>query len=147
MPLPTKIGFLDESRTQRTAKIRGSEREGSPTPSAEYHPTMVPVKCKVCRSEGIAEFVNGFNLQDGDKLMAGRPIMGICLRCRKETELVPIRVMSPESGRELRLQYDIRRALEEAAKRGERIGESGVVWPLARVRLYEQYLERRNREA
>lgn len=141
MPLPIPIHYVDKDSTVRTdVAVKQAEKPSGYRATTEYHPTMVPVKCRECRSVGIAEFVNGFNLRDGDKLMAGKPIVGLCLRCRKETELVPILIDKPEKATGIKMLYDIRRALEEAVRRGERLGPSGMIWPLERVKLYEERL-------
>ncbi len=133
------IGFLDQEGFQRRAPLKESKRPMGYTPSTDYHPTHIVVKCRTCRSVGIAEFEGGFDLKKGDRLMEGKPIGGFCHRCNKNTELVPIGSDHPDNTPHLRHLFNIRKALEEAARRGESVGSSGVVWPLARVKAYEQY--------
>lgn len=138
MPLPFRVGFIDKDNREATVALKQAEKPSGYEPTTGYHPTRVIVKCRECKSVGIAEFVNGFNLKDGDRLMAGRPIIGLCFRCKKETELVPIK-LSPGKDHEMRMLYDIQRALDEATKRGEPIDPRGTIWPLARVRAYEKW--------
>ncbi len=137
--LPRSIGYLDKEGFQRRTPLKEPKRPSGYTPSTEYHPTHVVVKCRTCKSVGIAEFEGGFNLQQGDRLMDGKPIPGFCHRCAKVTELVPIGPDHPDNTPHLRHLFNIRKALEEAARRGESVGSSGVVWPLARVKAYERY--------
>jgi hypothetical protein len=141
MPLPVRIGYLSEDGTEKTVSVKSSEKPSGYTPTVDYHPTHVVVKCRECKGVGIAEFVNGFNFKDGDKLMAGRPIRGICFRCKKETELVPLTKLSPEKDGEIKHLYNIQQALDEATKRGEPIDPNAVIWPLARIRAYEKWRE------
>jgi hypothetical protein len=140
MGLPIRIGYIDAESTIRDATIRTSDkRSPAPPPEPDYFPTYRAVRCLECKTVGVAEFVNGFNLRDGDRLMDGKPIVGLCLRCRKETELIPI-PMDAALEKEVKLLYDVQRALQEAAKRGERpVGPDGIVWPLARIEAYEQH--------
>ncbi len=139
MPLPGSIGFLDKDGFERRAPLKPGKRPSGYKPTADYHPTHIVVKCRTCRSVGIAEFEGGFDLKTGDRLMEGKPIRGLCHRCAKETELVPLKPDHPDNTAELRHLFNIRKALEEAARRGESVGSSGVVWPLERVKAYERY--------
>lgn len=113
----------------------------APPPTTQYYPTMQVVRCSGCSGVGIAEFVNGFSYREGDRLMDGKPIRGVCFRCQREVELVPIK-LSPSDGGQLRLLYQIQQSLDEAVRRGERLGPTSILWPLARVKEYE----RRKRE-
>jgi hypothetical protein len=140
MPLPRSIGYLDNKGFQKRAPLKEAKRPSGYKPTADYHPTHVVVKCRTCRSVGIAEFEGGFDLKKGDRLMDGKPISGHCFRCAKETELVPIGPDHPDNTPHLRHLFNIRKALEEAARRGESVGSSGVVWPLERVKMYERYV-------
>jgi hypothetical protein len=140
MPLPLPIHFIDRDGTVRdNAAVQTGKPSGyAPTPG--YKPTMKLVRCLECRTVGVAEFVNGFNLRDADRLMDGKPIQGVCLRCRKETELVPIQ-LPPKVECELKILYDIQAALDEAVRRGEPIPADGLIWPLARVDAYRKWKE------
>jgi hypothetical protein len=138
MPLPFRVGFLDKGNREAEVAIKTPEKKSGYEPTPEYNPTRVIVKCRECKAVGIAEFVNGFNMKDGDKLMAGRPILGICFRCRKETELVPIK-LAPGKDHEMRMLYDIQRSLDESTRRGEPIDPRGVIWPLARIKAFEEW--------
>jgi hypothetical protein len=115
------------------------EQKGSqaPAPTSEYHPTLKLVRCRECKIVGAAEFAGGFNIADGDKIMDGKPVIGFCLRCNRETELVPVPT-SEANTRELKLYYQMQKSLEEYAKRGERISPSGIVWPIERVKERER---------
>lgn len=138
MPLPIRLHYVDQNNQQKAVAIKPSEKEKAPEPTPEYNPTRVIVKCRECKAVGIAEFMNGFNLRDGDRLMAGKPITGLCFKCRKETELVPIKLAKNED-RELRVLYDIQRSLDEATRRGDPIPENGMIWPLARIKAYDEW--------
>ena len=138
MPLPFRIGFLSREGCEAEVLIKVPEKKSGYVPTPEYNPTRVIVKCFKCKSVGIAEFVNGFNLKEGDRLMAGKPIRGLCFRCKKETELVPIK-LSPGKDHEMRMLYDIQRSLDEATRRGDPIDPNGVIWPLARIKAYEEW--------
>jgi hypothetical protein len=142
-----RIGYLDGDGREAEAVVKQPGKPSGYEPSVDYHPTRVIVKCRECKSVGIAEFVGGFNLRDGDKLMAGRPIRGDCFRCKKETELVPLTKLTPEKAGEIRHLYNIQQALDEATRRGEEIGPNGVIWPLARVRAYEDSSRRARNNA
>ncbi len=136
MPLPTKILFVDKENTIQQQTVKTKESGYRATPG--YHPTMKVVKCAGCGGVGICEFVNGFNLRDGDRLMEGKPIRGACLRCQSEQDLVPI-TLKPSDEREYKVLYGIQQALDEAARRGETAqGGCPVIWPLARVLKREQ---------
>jgi len=137
MPLPIPIHFHDADGKEKPVLVK-QKGEAAPAPTTEYHPTMVIVRCSKCKMDGIVEFVGGFNLTDGDRLMDGKPINGFCFKCQKETELVPI-TLPKEEDRRLRTLYDIRASLQEAVKRGERLGPRGMIWPLARVKAYDDW--------
>lgn len=138
MPLPFRMGYLDSDNKQAEVAIKTPEKPSGYVPTPEYNPTRVIVRCGGCKAVGIAEFVNGFNLKEGDRLMAGKPIIGLCFRCKKETELIPIK-LSPGKDHEMRMLYDIQRSLDEATRRGEPINPNGVIWPLARIKAYEEW--------
>lgn len=134
MPLPQPawpIRFIDQAGTFRQdVSVRARDSGYAPTPA--YYPTMRLVRCLECRTVGAAEFPNGFNLKDGDRLQAGKPITGLCLRCNRQTELVPV----PTDERRLKLYYDFQRALDETVRRGERVGPDAIIWPLE---VYERW--------
>jgi hypothetical protein len=138
MGLPTRIGYIDAQSQQTSAVVRGSSKPPPPPPEDDYYPTYRAVRCLQCKTVGVAEFVNGFNLKDGDRLMDGKPIIGVCLRCQVETELIPI-PMDESMRKEVKLLYDVQESLREAARRGEKLGPGATVWPMARVRAYEQH--------
>lgn len=132
MPLPVAINYLDSTSTEQSAIVQAKKDSGY-RPDPTYYPTMKVVRCKVCETVGVAEFVGGFNLKAGDNLMAGRPIRGLCFRCRKETELVPLEPhLKKEEAGVIHL-YRIQQTLDEMVKRGESPGPSGIIWPIARV--------------
>ena len=137
--LPRSIGYLDTDGFQRRAPLKESKRPSGYIPSAEYHPTNVMGKCSRCTTVSIIEFEGGFDLKKGDRIMDGKPVIGYCYRCRRDTELVPVVIKNPEESAHIRHMYSIQQALDEAARRGESVGSSGVLWPLARVKLYERY--------
>ena len=139
MPLPpTPINYLDQDGVEKTAVVKGAEKPSGYKPSTDYHPTMEVVKCASCNSVGVAEFVNGFNLREGDALMDGKPIRGTCFRCRKTTELIPLKNLVKQDEAGIRHLYRIRQTLEEMAKRGQSLGPSGMIYPIEKLREYEQ---------
>lgn len=139
MPLPpTPIHYLDQDGFEKTAVVKGDEKPSGYRPTESYHPTMQVVKCSSCNSIGVAEFVNGFDLKAGDKLMAGRPIRGTCFRCRKTTELVPLKNLVRQEEAGIKHLYKIRQTLEEMARRGQSLGPSGMIYPIEKLREYEQ---------
>lgn len=140
MPLPrthVNIHFLDKDSTVVEDTVF-TKRETGYKPSSEYYPTMRLVKCSVCGEVGAAEFLGGLNIKEGDRLMNGRPIRGTCLKCNKQVELVPLPTDDPQN-KKLKLYYDIQRSLDEAVRRGEKLGPSGTIWPLARILEYERW--------
>jgi hypothetical protein len=145
MPLPARFDFVDKDRNIVSADVRTGRPSGyEATP--EYHPTMVVVRCAGCRNVGVAEFVNGFNLADGDKLMQKRTTPGFCMHCRAEVELVPIPNLSESDSKQYKALYDIQRTLEHLAKSGQRMQSNALIWPLARLREYQRWLEEAERE-
>jgi hypothetical protein len=138
MPLPFKLGYLKDDGRQAEVAIKTPQRDSGYAPSAEYNPTRVVVKCATCKSVGIAEFVNGFNLKEGDRLMAGKPIMGLCFRCNKETELIPLPA-SKERDREFRTLYDVQRSLDAMGERGMKIDQNGTIIPFGRLKAYDDW--------
>ncbi len=139
MPLPktqVDIHFLDKDSNIKADTF--AKRETGYNADVEYYPTMRLVKCSKCGEVGAAEFLGGMNLKEGDRLMDGKPIRGTCLKCNKMVDLVPLPVdqQNPES---MQLYYQIQEALKEAVKRGEKLGPSGMIWPLERVREWEKH--------
>lgn len=142
MPLPrtpVDIHFLDKDSVIQEATV--VRKETGYQPEHEYHPTMRLVKCAKCGTVGVCEFKGGLNLKEGDRLMNGRSITGDCMHCGKHVELVPLPVDN-QTEEKIRLYYQIQESLTEAVRRGERLGPSGMVWPLARVREWEKWKER-----
>jgi hypothetical protein len=138
MPLGAKITFVDESKKIQNITVQAKESGYAPTP--EYHPTMKMVKCAGCGGIGVCEFLDGFDLKKADSLMAGKPITGVCFRCRKTTEMIPI-VLKPSDESELKMLYGIQRSLEEAAKNGESL-HTGILTPVGIRKKYERASER-----
>lgn len=140
MPLPktpVPIHFIDRDQNLRS-DVAVRTRESGYKPTTEYFPTMQLVRCKMCMTVGVCEFANGFNLKDGDRIMSGKVITGLCLRCNKQTELVPVPT-SEAKQRELRLYYQVQESLKEAVRRGERLSPNGMVWPLERIKEWERW--------
>jgi hypothetical protein len=139
MPLPFRVGFLDKDNRESEVAIKTPEKKSGYVPTTEYCPTRIVIKCFECRKVGIAEFVNGFNFADGDRLMAGKPIRGICYNCKKETEFVPLTKLTPEKTGEIRHLYDIQRSMDEMARLGIPIDANGTIVPFGRLRAYEEW--------
>ncbi len=133
MPLPFAIHFVDKDSVVREDVAVKAGKPSGYVPTIDYHPTYKVVRCKDCMTVGVAEFVNGFDLKAGDRLMDGKPITGLCLKCNKETELVPLAPNLKHMEPGLVHFYRVQQALDEAVKRGECLGPSGMIWPLARV--------------
>ena len=109
-------------------------------PSKDYHPTMVYVRCRRCKSGGIAEFKGGFNLTDGDRLMAGKVIRGDCESChRSNVELIPIGHLGSKGDDRTGLIHQIQKDLDAVAARGEQLtGAAPFLMPEARRKLYDR---------
>ena len=144
MPLPktpVSVHYLDKnSQVQETVIER---RETGYQPDEQYYPTMRLVKCGSCNEVGVVEFKGGLNLKEGDRLMDGKSIYGTCMKCGKRAEFVPLPV-NDQNEQKVRLYYQIQEALTEAVRRGERLGPTGMVWPLARVLEWEKWKERQD---
>lgn len=143
MPLPPRkesLYYVDrhgDVRTDGQIKVKDSGY----TPTKEYYPTMRAVKCIACGLVGSLEFHNGFNLKSGDRVMNGKPIRGTCPRCAKTVELYPLPVNDPAT-KEVRLYYDIQKSLDTAVARGEKLTGTSIVWPMARVRAWEEHVKK-----
>ncbi len=140
MPLPktaVNIHYLDKDSNivQDTTFQR---RETGYQPTESYAPTMRAVKCSKCGEIGVCEFLGGLNLKEADRVMDGKPIRGTCLKCNKTVDLVPLPVNDPNNGK-VRLYYQIQRSLDEATRRGERLGPTGMIWPIERVQEWERW--------
>jgi len=134
MPLGTKITFVDQDKKVQDVTVKSKDSGYTPTP--EYHPTMKMVKCAGCGGIGVCEFLNGFDLKKADALMGGKPITGVCFRCRKTTEMIPL-VLKPSDEANLKMLYGIQQSLDEAAKNGETLG-NGVLIPIGVRKKYER---------
>jgi hypothetical protein len=140
MPLPktpVKIHFLDKD-SRIVDDVVFKRRETGYEASAEYYPTMRAVKCSKCGEIGVCEFLGGLNLKEADRVMDGKSIRGTCMKCGKMVDLVPLPVNDPQNKQTL-LYYQIQESLTEAAKRGERLGPTGMIWPMARVNEWERW--------
>jgi hypothetical protein len=143
MPLPTtkeNLYFVDRHgsvRTDATIKIKDTGYK----PTDDYYPTMRAVKCVSCGLVGSLEFHNGFNLKSGDRVMNGKPIRGSCPRCAKTVELYPLPVNDPAT-KEVKLYYDIQKSLDTARLQGEKLTGTSIVWPLARVKAWEEHVKK-----
>jgi len=140
MPLPpskVNIHFLDKNSTV-VSDVDFKRRETGYQATQEFYPTMKAVKCSKCGEIGVCEFLGGLNLKEADRIMDGKPIRGTCLKCGKLVDLVPLPVNDPENEK-VRLYYNIQQSLDEAVRRGERLGPTGMIWPLERVRAWEEW--------
>lgn len=140
MPLPkTKVNihFLDKD-SKVVSDVDFQRRETGYQATAEYFPTMKAVKCSKCGEIGVCEFLGGLNIKEADRVMDGKPIRGTCLKCNKMVDLVPLPVNDPQNKQTL-LYYNIQQSLDEATRRGERLGPTGMIWPLARVQEWERW--------
>lgn len=140
MPLPrtpVNIHFLDKD-SKVIDDVVFTRKETGYQPSSEYYPTMRAVKCSRCGEVGVAEFLGGLNLKEADRIMDGKTIRGNCMKCAKMVDLVPLPVNDPQNKQTL-LYYQIQESLDEATKRGERLGPTGMIWPMARVREWERW--------
>ncbi len=139
MPLPktpVSVHYLDKnSEIQETVIER---RETGYQAEDQYYPTMRAVRCGSCKEVGVVEFKGGLNLKEGDRLMDGKSIHGTCMKCGKRTEFIPLPV-NDQSEAKVRLYYQIQESLKEAVRRGERLGPTGMVWPLERVLEWERH--------
>ncbi len=140
MPLPktpVNIHFLNKD-SEIVEDVTFQRRETGYEPTAAYAPTMRAVKCSKCGEIGVCEFLGGLNLKEADRVMAGKPIRGTCLKCNKTVDLVPLPVNDPENEK-VRLYYQIQRSLDEATRRGEKLGPNGMIWPIERVQEWERW--------
>lgn len=137
MPLPRSLHILNADGEAQKVTIAPPKRDVGFTPTPDYNPTRKVVACSVCKSTGIAEFYAGFDLQAADSLMAGRPIRGMCFRCRKEVELVPL-ALTEQQHEEYVLQYQIQKTLDEYTRRRWPIPSNGSVIPHGRIQHYER---------
>lgn len=140
MPLPKSkvdIHFLDKD-SNIVDDVKFTQRETGYQPSSEYYPTMRAVKCSKCGEIGVCQFLGGLNIKEADRVMNGKPIRGTCLKCGKMVDLVPLPVDDPNNEK-VRLYHQIQASLNEATKRGERLGPTGMIWPLERVREWERW--------
>ena len=140
MPMPLPVHFLDEDKNvveNVGLKTKDSGYRADPT----YHPTYKAIRCKECKMLGVACFPNGFNLKDGDRLMAGRPIRGLCLHCGKQTELIPLEPSLKHLEPGIIHAYRIQESLEDMANKGERLDPTGMIWPMARRQEHDRRRE------
>jgi len=134
---PTNIHFLDKD-SRIIDDVVFQRRETGYQASPEYYPTMRAVKCSKCGEIGVCEFLGGLNLKEADRVMDGKPIRGTCMKCGKMVDLVPLPVNDPANDK-VKLYYHIQQSLDEAVRRGERLGPTGMIWPLERVREWERW--------
>lgn len=140
MPLPAKpvrFSYIDKDQEVKTDAIVRTRGTGY-KPTTEYHPTMRLVKCSKCGTVGVCEFEGSFNLKAGDRIMNGKPISGTCMKCNKVVELVPLPTNETQQSA-LRLYYQVQESLNEAVRRGEKLGPTSMVWPLERIREWEKW--------
>jgi hypothetical protein len=133
---PVNIHFLDKDSNiieDTVFKRRETGYQASP----EYYPTMRAVKCSKCGEVGVCEFLGGLNLKEADRIMDGKPIRGTCLKCGKMVDLVPLPV--DEYGNPAEIYGQVQEALNEAVRRGQRLGPTSTIWPLERVRAWERW--------
>ncbi len=131
MPLPrTKVDvhFVDKDANLRTQTV--ARKETGYEATKEYYPTMKVVKCSRCNGVGVAEFVGGMNLKEGDRLMEGKTIRGTCHKCGKGVDLVPLPVDDPDNQQTL-LLYQMQRTLDDNVRRGEKL-TSDIILPIDR---------------
>lgn len=140
MPLPrTPVNFHFLNKDSKIVEdVVFTRKETGYQPTAEYAPTMRLVKCSFCGEVGACEFLGGLNLKEGDRIMAGKPIKGTCLKCNKKVELVPLPT-DQQNEPHLRMLYQFQQSLDEATRRGERFTPNSMVWPLERVLEWERW--------
>lgn len=137
MPLPLRVNFIDPGGSEKTVYVKAKEpKPGDYRPTEDYYPTRVIVKCHGCGGVGVAEFPGGFNLREGDKLMAGRTVRGICYSCRRETDLVPVKDIAEKEKKGLFHLYDLQRTIDLYRRENGDIPSVGVMLPYARAKLY-----------
>lgn len=143
MPLPLRVDCTDLcAGSAKTVHVKTVEaKPGDYRPTDDYYPTRIIVKCSGCGGVGVAEFPGGFNLREGDKLMAGRSIRGICFSCQRETDLVPLKEMAEKSKKELFHLYDLQRTIDLYRRENGDIPRVGVMIPYARAKLYAERRE------
>lgn len=135
------LHFVDANQNQRTKVVVETKKPSGYAATPEYHPTMKPVKCSGCGGIGIVEFVNGFDLKKGDRLMEGKTISGVCHgKCGgKEVEFIPIsRFLSKEEEKGIAHLYKVSAALDYAAKKGYKVGDNALVLPVEKLKEYEK---------
>jgi hypothetical protein len=115
MPLNVPISFIAKNSEVKTAHLPSKPSGYKPT--EEYHPTMRLVKCVKCNTVGVAEFLGGFDLRAGDRLMDGKAIQGTCLRCGGVSDLMPLPT-SPENEKAIQIYYKIQRTLDAYRRMG-----------------------------
>lgn len=138
MPLPKThfdVHFIGEDSVLKKETLK--KRETGYEATTEYYPTMRAVKCSKCGMVGVAEFLGGLNLKEGDRVMEGKTIRGTCTRCRKLVDLVPLPVNDPENKKAL-LYYQMQQALDGKVKRQEKLSPTGNIWPVERAREWER---------
>lgn len=141
MGLPVACHFVDRNRNIRTAVVKPG-RDSGYRPDPDYHPTYRVVRCSICGNIGHAIFQNGFNLRDGDRLMAGKGIAGECWHCnRQDVELIPVPVSALQQ-KEFTHLAKIQEALDTAIQNGEPIPDNAIIWPKARVQKYAEFQRR-----
>ena len=144
MPIPrTRVDVRFVDKDANITKETVTRKETGYEASKEYYPTMRVVKCSRCNGVGVAEFLGGMNLKEGDRLMDGKPIRGTCYKCGKKVNLVPLPVDDPEHKQAL-LYYQMQRTLDEHVKRGEKLPSNSTILPVDRLLDRERKMREMN---
>ena len=107
------ITYVDiRSRQVRTDYVKQQSKYDF-KPDKDYHPTHISGACSVCHVIGNLEFPNGFDYKTGDNVMERRRIKVMCLRCRKETEFIPLKIGDQETVEGLRWLKKIEQKMQQ----------------------------------
>jgi hypothetical protein len=137
MPLPSSMHILNGNSEEQKVTFAPPKRDVGFTPTPDFNPTRKVVCCSICKTTGIAEFISGFDLVAADALMAGKPISGICYRCQKTVELIPLAITG-EQLKEYLTQYEIQRTLDEYTARRWPVPSNGSLIPIGKLKEYER---------
>lgn len=87
----TPIQFVNKDGKAVTAQVEVDLSKGEQyKPRKGYAPTARIVVCTQCRTVGNLEFPQGYSEKAGDRIMDGKAIMAICLKCNKKVEMRPL---------------------------------------------------------